>query len=765
MFARIARMALDAPRQVVGTAALITICAGVFGFPVINSLSSGGFEDPGAESSRAADLLTTKFGRGDLQMLLTVTSERGATSSSAKALGRETAQRLATSDYVSGVVSAWTSPPSAANALISKDGKTGLVVAGIRGGGSEGQKHAKELADALVKDRDGVTIAAGGPAVAYAQINHQSERDLRVTEAIAIPLCFFALVWVFGGLLAALLPLAVGIAAIIGVTAVLQLITAVTEVSTFALNLTLAMGLALAVDYTLLIVSRFRDELAVNDDPECALIVTMNTAGRTVLFSALTVAMSMTALALFPMYFMRSFAYAGAAVVALTATTAIVVTPAALVVLGDQLDAFDVRRLARRLLRRPDPAALAVEQSFWYRTTKTVMRNAYSIGLAIVVLLVVIGSPFKGVKWGFPDDRVLPQSASSRQVGDELRAGFGVNPMRDLTVVVPDSTGVSGDELGRYAARVSTIRDVASVSSPAGTFTGGRLVGPPSAPTGMKDGRAYLTVHSTAALSSTSDAQLRRLHNMVGPAGKAVQITGLAQISHDTAASISARLPLVLAVIATITFVLLFALTGSIVIPVKALVLNVLSLTATFGALVWIFQDGHLNGLGTTTSGTLVASIPILLFCIAFGLSMDYEVFLISRIREQWLASAQTGKDNDECVAVGLACTGRVVTAAALVMSISFAALSAADVSIVRMFGVGLTLAVAMDATLVRMCLVPAFMHVLGAANWWAPQPLRHLHRRFSADRSQAARRVLGSATAPTDRAPCVAPGRAPSGY
>jgi putative drug exporter of the RND superfamily len=720
------------------------MCAAIFGVPVINSLSSGGFEDPGAESSRAADLLTAKFGRGDLKMLFTVTSDEGATGVSAKAAGLDIARRLATSDYVSGVVSAWTAPPKGATGLISEDGKTGLVIAGIRGGGSEGQKHAKELADVLVMNRDGVTVAAGGPAMTYVQINRQSEHDLLRIEAITIPLCFLALVWVFGGMLAAALPLAVGVAAIIGAMAVLRLITAVTEVSTFALNLTVAMGLALAVDYTLLILSRFRDELAVSDDRSDALIVTLTTAGRTVLFSALTVAMSMAALALFPMYFMRSFAFAGAAVVALTAAAAVIVTPAALVLLGDRLDAFDVRRLARQVLGRTESAAAAVEQSFWYRSTKALMRHAYPIGLTGVLLLLLLGSPFTGVRWGFPDDRVLPGSASARQVGDRLREGFAVNPMLDLVVVIPEATGLTGDELGGYAARVSMMRDVASVSSPAGTFAAGQLVGPPSAPTGINAGTAYLTVHSNAALSSASETQLRHLHNMAGPAGRSVQITGLAQVSHDTAAAVSARIPLVLALIAGISFVLLFALTGSIVIPIKALMLNVLSLTAAFGALVWIFQDGHLGGLGTVTSGTLVASIPILLFCIAFGLSMDYEVFLMSRIGEQWLSSARTSKDNDECVAVGLARTGRVVTAAALVMSISFAALGAADVSIVRMFGVGLTLAVIMDATLVRMCLVPAFMHLLGAANWWAPAPFRHLHHRFTRGRPVSAEKARG---------------------
>jgi putative drug exporter of the RND superfamily len=226
------------------------------------------------------------------------------------------------------------------------------------------------------------------------------------------------------------------------------------------------------------------------------------------------------------------------------------------------------------------------------------------------------------------------------------------------------------------------------------------------------------------------------LHAVATPGGNVVQFTGTAQINRDTSESVTSRLPVVLSVIAAITLVLLFLLTGSVVLPLKALMLNVLSLTAAFGALVWIFQDGHLGALGTTPSGTLVANIPVLLFCIAYGLSMDYEVFLVSRIREYWLSSGRTRADNDESVALGLARMGRVVTAAALLMCISFAALMAAQVAFMRMFGVGLTLAILVDATLVRMLLVPAFMHVLGRVNWWAPQPLARLHERFGISES-----------------------------
>jgi RND superfamily putative drug exporter len=729
---RIALLAIAAPRRIIAVALLVMVACGIFGIPVAKHLSAGGFQDPTSESAQATKLLVDKFGQGDMELLISVTSDRGAQAPAARAVGTEITDQLKASPYVGEVTSAWTAPASAAPALVSKDGKTGLIVAGITGGESGAQQHAKELTEKLVHDRDGVTVRAGGEAMIYVQINGQSEKDLLTMESIAIPLSFLVLVWVFGGVISAALPLAVGGFAILGSMAVLRAVTLITDVSIFAMNLTVAMGLALAIDYTLLIISRYRDELADGADRDRALVRTMTTAGRTVLFSAMTVALSMVAMVLFPMYFLKSFAYAGIAVVAFAAVAAIVVAPAAIALLGDRLDSLDVRRLARWAFRRPDPVRKPIEQTFWYRTTKGVMRRAIPIGLAIVTLLLVLGAPFLGIRWGFPDDRVLPQSLSARQVGDDMRDNFAVDSARNVTVVMPDTTGVTPPDLDRYASELSQVPDVSSVSAPGGTYVDGRKAGPPSAATGFKDGSAFLTVGSTAPLfSDASEAQLDRLRAVPAPAGEHVQLTGVAQINRDSSDAITSRLPMVLGVIAAITFVLLFLLTGSVVLPLKALVLNVLSLTAAFGALVWIFQEGHLGALGTTPTGTIVANLPVLLFCIAFGLSMDYEVFLVSRIREYWLQSGKTRADNDESVALGLARTGRVVTAAALLMAISFAALIAAQVAFMRMFGVGLTLAVLADATLVRMLLVPAFMHVLGRWNWWAPKPLAKLHERI----------------------------------
>ncbi len=744
MLQGIARAAIAAPRRIIAAGVLVFIAAAIFGIPVAKSLSAGGFQDPNSESARATTVLTDKFGQSGQQMLIVVTAPGGANSARADEVATDLVGALQHSPLVYNVSSAWTGPfahnPGASNDLVSRDGKSGLIVVNLKGGESNAQQNAQTLAARFVHDRDGVTVRAGGSAMQYAQINTQNQDDLRVMEIIAIPLSFLVLVWVFGGLLAAALPMTLGALAVVGSMTVLRLTTYVTEVSIFALNLSTALGLALAVDYTLLIVSRYRDELAEGGDPHQALIRTMATSGRTVLFSAVTVALSMSATALFPMYFLESFAYAGVATVAFVATASIVLTPAAIVLLGPRLDALDVRRLLRRALGRPEPAHKPVEQLFWYRCSTFVMRHWLPVGSAVIAVLVLLGLPFISVKWGFPDDRVLPRATSSHQVGDQLRDNFANDSATAVPIVVPDAGGLNPADLDRYAAALSKVPDVSAVTAPSGTFVGGNRVGPPAAATGIADGSAFLTVSSTAPLfSQASDTQLQHLHQVPRPGGRTVEMAGVAQINRDSVDAVTDRLPLVLGLMAAITFALLFLLTGSVVLPLKALVCNVLSLTAAFGSLVWIFQDGHWGALGTTPSGTLVANMPVLLFCIAFGLSMDYEVFLISRIREYWLKyrpAALTAKQahaaNDEAVAHGVARTGRVITAAALAMSMSFAALIAAHVSFMRMFGLGLTLAVAVDATLVRMALVPAFMHVMGRWNWWAPKPLARLHERLA---------------------------------
>ncbi|OBK31604.1 hypothetical protein A5634_13570 [Mycobacterium asiaticum] len=732
MLTRIARVAIDYPRRVIAVALLVLIGAAIFGVPVVGRLSAGGGTDPGADSSRASALLAQKFDQGDMTMIITLTSPGGVKGPQATAVGTDIVARLKLSHNTRQVQSAWTVPPEAASSFISRDGKTGLIVVAVSGGESDAQRNAKQLADEVVHDRDGVVVRAGGDATVYWQVNAQTQQDLFLMESVALPLSFLVLVWVFGGLVAAALPIAVGIFAIIGCLASLRAITLFSDVSIFALNLSVAMGMALAVDYTLLILSRYRDELADGHSRDGALIRTMATAGRTVLFSAMTVALSMATMVLFPPYFLKSFAYAGTAVVAFAAAAAIVVTPAAIVLLGGRLDPSRMTARMSRIMWGAQGRPASVAQWSWYRWTKWVMRHAVPIGIAITVLLLLLGAPFRDARWGFADDRILPPSASARQVGDLLRNDFPDRGVPDVTVVLPDASNLSPAELDRYAKALSRVPDVKWVSALGGTFVDGDRFGQPSAIYGIRDGSIFLTVGTSAPLyTAASTDQLDRLHAVPTPRGRTAWLTGIAASNRDSVQAIGTRLPWVLAIIATITVVLVFLLTGSVVLPIKTVLMNTLSLSAAFGALVWIFQEGHFGGLGTTATGTLGVQLPVLLFCIAFGLSMDYEVFLISRIREYWVSSDRGAHANDESVALGVAHTARVITAAALIMAISFSALMAAQVSFMRLFGFGLTVAVLADATLVRMLLVPAFMHVLGRINWWAPKSLARLHARF----------------------------------
>lgn len=567
------------------------------------------------------------------------------------------------------------------------------------------------------------------------QIEEQTKHDLLLMESIAIPISFFVLVWVFGGLVAAALPVVVGVMTIVGSLAALKFIAYGTEVSLFALNLCVGLGFALALDYTLLIVSRYRDELADGRSRDDALVTTLVVAGRTVLYSAITVAMSLVALVLFPTPMLRSLAYAGIAAVGFAAFAAIIVAPAAIVLLRDRLNALDVRKLIRREFRADRP----VEDRFLYRTTRFVMRHPFPVATAVVVLLLLLGAPFLNLKLGSPDDRMLPESASARQVGDQLRDDFAINEASAVTVVIPDVTGLAPEALHHYAAQLSGVASVSAVSAPLGTYVSGAIAGPPSDGGGQADGSAFMTVTTTApALSDESDDQLERLRAVATPEGRSVLFTGMAQGNRDNVESITKPLPWVLGTMVVTVLVLLFLLTGSLVIPIKALALGGLSLTATMGALVWIFQEGHLGALGTMSTGTLSMFLPVPLLCFAFALSMDYEVFLVSRIREYWLETERTQVDNEECVMLGVTRSGRVVTAAALLMAIPFAAQIGGQVALIRMFGVGLTIALLADATLIRMALLPAFMQMLGRWNWWAPRPLVRLHERLHRGRIPA---------------------------
>ncbi|HEY9263494.1 MAG TPA: MMPL family transporter [Mycobacterium sp.] len=721
MLELITRLAIAAPKRIIAVAIAVMAAAGVLAAPVGSMLSAGGFTDPDAQSNQANRVLTEEFGRGFVNLNLLVTAAGPVTSPPVRSAVDQLVDELRASEHVARVLSPTETPDPVTAGLVSKDGDSAVVIAYLDGDESTGIANSADLVERFVGEREpGIRIEAGGPGAVYAQVNEQARKDLTLSEAIVLPLTFLVLIWVFGGLFAAMVPLAVGAFAISGSVAILRVLAEFAEVSVFALNLAVAMGLALAVDYSLLLVSRYREEIGDGTDPDNALRRTMRTAGRTVVFSAATVALCLATMAVFPMYFLRSFAYAAVSVVALAALAALVITPAAIRVTGD--------RIGKPGRQKP------LTESRWYGWALTVMRRPWFAVAVTLVPLIVVGLPFLDVKFGFPDDRILPTSSPARQVGDQIREDFTQDAGLPVHIVLRHGDGFGGaGEVDAYAAKLSAVPSVVAAVGPNATFAGGRAIGPAGGESATGTDSSFLTVTSTTEpFSAASDELLDRLHAIPPPAGTTALFTGAAQSNRDGVESISSRLPALLGLIAAVMYILLFMLTGSVVIPLKALLLNALSLTATFGALVWIFQEGHLGGLGTTVVGTLVSTIPVLMFCVAFGLSMDYEVFIIARTREFWLASDRTDAANRKAVALSLAGTGRIVTAAALVMAITFAGLTASQVSMLRTFGFGLAVAILVDAIVIRSVLLPAVMVLLGRWNWWAPRPLARLHSRFS---------------------------------
>ncbi|HEY3737820.1 MAG TPA: MMPL family transporter [Jatrophihabitans sp.] len=737
MLNAIANMGVRRPKAVLVLAGLVFVLAAVFGSSVAAHLEAGGYYDTHAESWQAQDTLAREFHSGDPNLIFEVTAPQGLDSAAALAAGQRIATALQHDPYTLQVSSYFSAPPGQAPSLRSADGHSALIAALISGDDDTAPDRAKTIYQPLVGTHDGITIKAGGGLPTLITVNHLVDSDLLHSEMIAVPLTTIALIWVFGSLIAALLPLAVGLFAIIGTMALLRVLGSLTDVSIYALNMTTAMGLALAIDYSLFIVSRYREELHRGAPGPDAVRTAMHTAGRTVLFSALTVALSLAALTVFPVYFLRSFAYAGVLVVALATLAALVLLPALLTLLGGRINTLDLRVVVRRFLHRPAPAVKPVEQSFWYRLSSRVMRRAVPVGLLLTGILVVLGLPFIHANFGYPDHRVVPPNEQVYQVGNALSSVFPSNAAAAISIVAPD---IGGDttSLGTYSSGLSQIPHVTSVSSAAGSYVHGTPVGPAN-PAMTKGSITYLNVQTNAEVQSdTAKTILKDLKNVTSP--WPVQFTGQTAINSDSLHSLGRKMPLAIALIAIATFLVLFLFTGSIVLPLKALVLNTLSLSATFGTMVWVFQEGHLSwlfGSNLTTTGYLMATMPPLMFCVAFGLSMDYEVFLLSRIREEWLRSGRTTADNTHAVALGLGRTGRIVTAAALLMAIVFATMANARVSFMMMFGAGLALAVVMDATLVRGMLVPAFMRLAGRWNWWAPRPLVRLHERIGLTESE----------------------------
>jgi RND superfamily putative drug exporter len=707
MFARIGRFAADHARSVLAVALLLMIAAGAFGFTAFGKLQSQGFTDPNAESSQAQDLISAHFG-GATDFVLLVQAKTGTVDSPAvRAAGTELATKVAADRDLTDTVSYW---QTGAPAMKADNGRSALIVAH-----ATAQDTVKATIDRYSGDNGPITVTAGGGAVVNVDVNHQVSADLLVAESIAVPIIALLLIVVFGSVVAALLPLVVGGIAVLGTFAELSVLGSLTDVSVFAINLTTALGLGLGIDYALLTVNRFREELAGGVNTRSAVINTVASAGRTIAFSAATVAVALAALLLFPLYFLRSFAYAGIGVIVIAMIGAVVVLPALLMVLGPRVNAGRV----------PWKRRLNTISPFWARLAGSTMKRPLRAAVPVLVLLILAAVPLLNVQFGTPDERVLPTSASSRVVGDMLRADFPQNDNRATQVVLAGNLGEPA--IADYAQRLSTLPGATRISSSAGDFAQGRLVGvSPADATLAAPGAQRLTVLSTADSRST-EAQNLVVQIRQTPAPAEAKVGGDAATLVDSKHAISSWLPLAAGLIALTTFILLFLFTGSVLQPLRALLFNLLSLSATLGVMVLIFQDGFASSLLGFTPLPLDTSMLMLLFCIAFGLSMDYEVFVISRIKE----AHDRGAGSREAVVHGLSRSGRIVSAAAMLLAISLFAFGTSGVSFIQMFGLGTGLAVLLDATLVRGVLLPAGMRALGRYAWWAPGPLRRLHNRI----------------------------------
>ncbi len=561
-------------------------------------------------------------------------------------------------------------------------------------------------------DGSGYTVKIGGTNAVTADINTRVSSDIGRAEGLSMPILLILLVFVFGSLVAALLPLAVGGLAILGSFTALKVISEFTDVSVFAVNIVTIMGLGLAIDYGLFMVSRFREELANGATVERAVARTMATAGRTVAVSAVTVAVSLSGLLLFPQTFLRSMGYGGIAAVVVAALAALTVLPALLAVLGHRVDALSVRTL----LRRKPKAVVATEQEFWWRLAHSVMRRPAVYAVVIVAFLLFLAAPFLHVRFGGIDARVLPTSAESRQVSDTLSTDFPGNST-PLNAVLTLRNPVDS------AAGQASVQDFVQRAQALPGAEGVRVAG-------AKGTTAEVDIgYSGQSLGSSAKDLLTHVRALpVGNGVSQVLVGGPTAEEVDLLHSLAERLPWMGLLIALATFTLLFLAFGSLVLPIKAIVMNVLSLGASFGAITWIFQEGHLSGfLGFTSTGTVEATQPILVFAIVFGLSMDYEVFLLSRMREQY---DLTG-DNTEAVAQGMQRSGRIITSAALLLIIVVGAFSTSSISFIKLIGVAMLIGIVVDATLVRSILVPATMKLLGNANWWAPKALRGLYSKY----------------------------------
>jgi RND superfamily putative drug exporter len=700
---------------------LLTVLSGAYGGGVVDRLSNGGYAASTGNFRTAEDALREHFGVTKPHLLFVLRADVPVDSAKIAAAGAAYTERVRGLPGVESADSYWTTgDPS----LRARDGRSAVVAVRLSGGDGAVQRTTERIVPQLRGDQPPFGVGVTGEAEANRELQKESDEDLVKAELIAAPLILLILLLVFRTVVGALLPFLIGVIGVALTLAILRLVTEFTDVSIFALNLTTALGLGLAVDYSLLLLMRFREETAKGLDAHAAVLVTVRTAGRTVLFSSLTVALCLSALLIFPLYFLRSLAYAAIPAVITVGIAAILVLPAALLVFGRWLNVGDVTPLLRRL-RRESPAEPG--PPVWSRIAGRVARHPLRFAVPVVIVLIGLGLPFSQAKFGLTDERVLPMSAEAHGTARMLERDFEAGALNPIHVVLRDAPE---SEREAYVRQVARIDGVDYVDTTLGKYASGRRTGASDLPTEAYergDLTRLLIAPADSAFSPRSEEIVKQLR--AAPAPGAVYVAGDSALFADTKTVIADRLPYAAAIIVLLMLLLLYLFTGSLLVPVKAIIFNTLSLTASFGAMVYVFQDGHLKWLvgEFTVTGYLDVTVPVLMFCAAFGLSMDYEVFLMSRIREQYL----THGDNERAVIEGVGRTGSIVTAAAVLIGCVLLALASSDISVLKLLGLGMFLAVLVDAVLIRGVLVPAFMLVMGRANWWAPRPLRRFHARF----------------------------------
>jgi RND superfamily putative drug exporter len=697
--ARIVDAATRRPWRIVAVTLVLAGVAAVFGGPVASMLPAGGFEDPHSQSVAARDTLSAATGVSpDGTVIALVRPDGGALSAAGASEIARVAAVMRSDSQIGRVVT----PQEGGAALISRDTQSAYVVGYATTNSLDvGQKVATRVQAALSSDPQ---VTVGGFLLANKQVTDQVSKDLGRAEALAFPILFVLLLFVFRGAVAALLPLMVGGLTILGTFLVLRIIDSMTPMSIFALNLSTGLGLGLAIDYSLLMLSRYREEVAAHGYGKQALLRTLQTSGRTVLFSSLTVTAAVASLLVFPQRFLYSMGAAGVTVTILSALVALVVLPAVLALLGRRIESLSLRGRSSQ----PAPG-----QGGWYRFAHMVMRRPALVAAATAALLLALGSPFLSIHFTSVDASVLPQSASARQVDDTLRTQFPGNGQSLYMVVQAPHDATATPVLDSLQQNIRSLPGVTSVRA--------------------QPVRNAWEIDVLTNVPPVSDAGKHLVESMRAlPSTYPTLVGGQSASFLDLQSSLASHLPLAIAIVSIVTVLVLFAMTGSVVLPVKALLMNALSLSAAFGLLVLIFQDGRFtNLLQYTSQGALESTQPILLFAIAFGLSTDYGVFLLGRIKE----GHDAGMSTAEAVSTGLERTGRIVTAAALLFCVAIGAFASSSVVFIKELGVGTALAVLIDATVVRALLVPSLMALLGHWNWWAPRPLRALHRRLGLDR------------------------------